>query len=240
MAVLEAGGLGKAFRGRKVVRHVDLCVSRGEIVGLLGANGAGKTTTFNMVAGLLTPDSGWVRLDGEDLGKMPLYARARRGLGYLPQESTVFRGLSVQENIWVALEAQGVPASKRDAAATEVLQRFGLHALKHSLGSQLSGGERRRLEMARTLVQTPKVVLLDEPFAGVDPIAVGDIKGFIQDLGRANLGVLITDHNVHETLRICDRAYILHDGAVLVAGTPEEIVANAEARKAYLGADFSL
>jgi lipopolysaccharide export system ATP-binding protein len=239
-AVLHALHLSKAYRRRKVVKDVTFEVQPGEIVGLLGPNGAGKTTSFNMVAGLLRADGGKVTLGEKDLGGLPLYRRARLGLGYLPQESTVFRGLTVRQNLLAVLEAQGLGAAVCQGRAITMLARYNLTHVAENLGSQLSGGERRRLEMARTLVPEPQVLLLDEPFAGVDPIAVAEIKGFIQAVRDGGIGVLLTDHNVRETLGICDRAYLISEGRILLAGTPQQIVDNAEARRTYLGQDFKL
>lgn len=239
-ATLSAKNLFKSYRRRKVVKDVSFEVQPGEIVGLLGPNGAGKSTSFNIVAGLLVPDGGSVTLGDIELGRLPLYQRARLGIGYLPQESTVFRGLSVLDNLLAIYEAQNISTAAALPRAEELLKRYNLEKVRHNLGSQLSGGERRRLEMARTLIPNPKVVLLDEPFAGVDPIAVAEIRGFIQSVRDQGLGVLVTDHNVRETLRICDRAYLISEGSILMAGTPEEIVANDRARATYLGQDFRL
>ncbi len=238
--MLSAQELTKSYGKRCVARGVSLQVDDGEIVGLLGPNGAGKTTVFKMVAGLLRADGGTVSLGGRDLTGAPLFRRARLGLGYLPQEPTIFRGLSVADNLLGILQALGL--SRTDAAqrTDELLDRFELQAVREVLGSQVSGGERRRLEMARTLAHDPKVVLLDEPFAGVDPIAVAEIKEFISQMAAAGIGVLITDHNVRETLAICARAYIISAGAILVSGTPAEVASNDIARQAYLGDDFSL
>ncbi|MEZ0311141.1 MAG: LPS export ABC transporter ATP-binding protein [Myxococcota bacterium] len=238
--LLTATNLNKAFRRRRVVRDVSFDVRAGEIVGLLGPNGAGKSTSFNMVAGLTRPDSGSIRLGEDDLARLPLYARARMGLGYLAQEPTVFRGLTVHENLLAVLETRGMTKAACVAKADEIIAKYALQHVRDNLGSQLSGGERRRLEMARTLIHSPKVVLLDEPFAGVDPIAVGDIKAFITQMRGDGIGVLITDHNVRETLKICDRAYIISEGAILLGGTPREIVDNPIARASYLGKDFEL
>ncbi len=237
---LRAEHLSKSFRRRKVVRDVSFEVRPGEIVGLLGPNGAGKTTSFNIVAGLLPPDDGRVRLGELELAHEPLYRRARLGLGYLPQEPTVFRGLTVLENLVAIYEGQGLGRAECTKRATELIARFGLSHVTGNLGSQLSGGERRRVEMARTLIPSPKFVLLDEPFAGVDPIAVGEIRGFIEGMRSEGIGVLVTDHNVRETLRICDRAYIISEGAILLSGTPQAIVADEKARRTYLGQDFKL
>ncbi len=237
---LRAQGLRKAFRGRTVVSNVSFCVDPGEIVGLLGPNGAGKTTSFNMVAGLIPMDDGEVTLGERALGNLPLYARARLGIGYLPQEPTIFRGLSVLDNFVAMYEAIGQRRGEARDSSRALVQKFQLEKVTESLGSQLSGGERRRVEMARTLIPNPKVVLLDEPFAGVDPIAVHEIRRFVEQMRDANIGVLITDHNVRETLEICDRAYILSEGAILTSGSPTEIVDNQLARENYLGENFRL
>jgi lipopolysaccharide export system ATP-binding protein len=239
-AILRARGLQKSYRRRKVVHDVSFEVHAGEIVGLLGPNGAGKTTSFNMVAGLLPPDGGEVILDGRDLSGLPLYRRARLGLGYLPQESTVFRGLSVEDNLIAILEVQGHDAATCRQRADALITRYNLAHVRDNLGSQLSGGERRRLDMARALIPEPKVVLLDEPFAALDPITVSELRGLIQDMQRDGIGVLLTDHRVRETLGTCDRAYIISEGKILLGGTPAEIVADPTARKAYLGDDFEL
>jgi lipopolysaccharide export system ATP-binding protein len=239
-AVLTASHLSKSYRSRAVVRDVSFDVRPGEIVGLLGPNGAGKTTSFNIVAGLLPPDQGQVRLGGRDLTGLPLFRRARLGLGYLPQEPTVFRGLSVEQNFLAILESQKVPARDGRTRCDEIMKRFNLEHVRHTLGSQLSGGERRRVEMARALIPSPQVMLLDEPFAGVDPITVSEIRGFIRAMRDQGIGVLLTDHNVRETLGTCDRAYLISDGKILLAGTPEEIVSDPQARAAYLGDDFHL
>lgn len=239
-AILRAAELSKSFRRRRVVDSVSFEVAPGEIVGLLGPNGAGKSTSFKMVAGLLPPDGGSVFLGERELRREPLYERARRGLGYLPQDQTVFRGLTVTENITAVLEARGVPPRDARERAAIVLERYNLSHVSRSRGSELSGGERRRLEMARTQLHDPKVVLLDEPFAGVDPIAVAEINGFIRQMRDNGIGVLVTDHNVRETLKICDRAYIISSGRILLGGTPEEIVADPRARENYLGEDFTL
>ncbi len=239
-SVLEARNLYKAYRRREVVRDVSFTVNPGEIVGLLGPNGAGKTTSFNMVAGLLPPDRGQVLLGSHDLSGLPLYERARRGLGYLPQESTVFRGLSVESNFLAILETRKFDRAEAKRRCEAMLNRFNLQHVRRTLGSQLSGGERRRVEMARALIPEPQVMLLDEPFAGVDPITVSEIRGFIREMRDHGIGVLLTDHNVRETLGTCDRAYLISEGKILMTGTPEEIVANPQARAAYLGADFRL
>lgn len=239
-AILRAEGLCKSFRRRRVVNRVSFEVAAGEIVGLLGPNGAGKSTSFNMVAGLLPPDEGSVILDDREMSSQPLFERARLGLGYLPQEPTVFRGLTVTENITAVLEARGDKRADARSAAAQLLAAYNLTHVANSRGSELSGGERRRLEMARTQLHKPKVVLLDEPFAGVDPIAVGEINGFIRTMRERGIGVLVTDHNVRETLKICDRAYIIAEGSILLDGSPEEIVADPVARSTYLGSDFKL
>ncbi|MBC7794438.1 MAG: LPS export ABC transporter ATP-binding protein, partial [Clostridia bacterium] len=210
------------------------------IVGLLGPNGAGKSTSFNMVAGLVRPDAGKITLGNDSLARLPLYQRARMGLGYLAQESTVFRGLTVLENLLAVLETRKLSKADCLERADAIITKYALTHVRTNLGSQLSGGERRRLEMARTIIHQPRVVLLDEPFAGVDPIAVGDIKAFITAMRDDGIGVLITDHNVRETLKICDRAYIISEGKILLSGTPEVIVADPVARASYLGKDFSL
>ncbi|MEE8408055.1 MAG: LPS export ABC transporter ATP-binding protein [Myxococcota bacterium] len=239
-AILTVENLCKAYRRRKVVRNVSFEVNPGEIVGLLGPNGAGKTTSFNMVAGLLPPDEGTVKLADVELSGLPLYQRSRRGLGYLPQESTIFRGLTVAQNFYAILEAQGLTSDDCQRRTDEIIESYSLGHVRDNLGSQLSGGERRRVEMARTLIPSPRVVLLDEPFAGVDPITVSEIRGFIRAMRDDNIGILLTDHNVRETLGTCDRAYLISEGKILLAGTPDEIVANEQARTAYLGHDFTL
>ncbi|RYF09957.1 MAG: LPS export ABC transporter ATP-binding protein [Deltaproteobacteria bacterium] len=239
-AILRACSLQKAYRRRLVVRDVSFEVHAGEIVGLLGPNGAGKTTSFNMATGLVAQDAGQVFLMDTDLQRLPLYRRARLGLGYLAQESTVFRGLSAFDNLAAILEAQGVGRRSCQARSTALLEAYNLSHVGHTLGRDLSGGERRRLEMARALVSEPKVLLLDEPFAGVDPIAVAEIRRFIQAVRDRGIGVLLTDHNVRETLSTCDRAYLIHEGKILLEGSPAQIVASQQARKNYLGQDFRL
>lgn len=239
-ARLEAKGLQKAYRKRQVVQDVSFVVEPGEVVGLLGPNGAGKTTSFNMVAGLTRCDAGLVRLGDADLGHLALYERARLGLGYLPQESTVFRGLSVRANLAVVFETMPLSAAERDAAIERVLAQYNLAHVAETYGRDLSGGERRRLEMARALAREPKVLLLDEPFAGVDPIATAEIRGFVRAVCQAGIGVLLTDHNVRETLKICDRAYLISQGEIVLHGVPEVIVADPVARRTYLGEDFKL
>ena len=237
---LRAQQLCKSYKGRQVVQDVSFHISPGEIVGLLGPNGAGKTTSFNMVAGIVQADAGDVFLGDTNLSGLPLYKRARLGLGYLPQEPTVFRGLTVLENFIAVYEALGHSRQETRKLSEQMVDRFHLENVRDNPGSQLSGGERRRVEMARAMIPEPSVILLDEPFAGVDPIAVGDIKKFISQMVQENIGVLITDHNVRETLGICQRSYILADGKILVSGTPQEIVDNDMARRAYLGENFSL
>lgn len=240
MKVLYAENLAKIFNRRKVVDGVNLHVAQGEIVGLLGPNGAGKTTTFYMMVGLIRADIGLIRLDDLDITSWPIHVRARHGIGYLPQESSVFRDLSVEENILAAMESRFIPRSERQMILEDLLKDFGIERIRYSRGRELSGGERRRLEMARTLALSPAFILLDEPFAGVDPLAVNDIQEIIRNLKKRDIGVLITDHNVRETLGIVDRAYIMGQGKLLVQGTPEEILKNEMARKHYLGEDFRM
>ena len=237
---LYATGLGKRYRKRPVVRNVSLSVQRGEAVGLLGPNGAGKTTTFYMITGLVQPDEGRVIMDGHDVTMLPMYRRARLGLGYLPQEASIFRGLTVEQNIRAALEVVEPEADRRAAMLDELLAEFGIAHLRRAPALALSGGERRRCEIARALATHPSYILLDEPLAGIDPIAVGEIRDLVKHLKDRGIGVLITDHNVRETLEIIDRAYILHDGKVLMEGNPQEIVANEDVRRVYLGEKFSL
>jgi lipopolysaccharide export system ATP-binding protein len=237
---LYATGLGKRYKKRPVVRNVSLSVQRGEAVGLLGPNGAGKTTTFYMITGLVQPDEGRVMMDGHDVTMLPMYRRARLGLGYLPQEASIFRGLTVEQNISAALEVVEPEADRRAAMLDELLAEFGIAHLRRAPALALSGGERRRCEIARALATHPSCVLLDEPLAGIDPIAVGEIRDLVKHLKDRGIGVLITDHNVRETLEIIDRAYILHDGKVLMEGNPQEIVANEDVRRVYLGEKFSL
>lgn len=237
---LSARGLAKAFRGRRVVRGVDLDLKRGEAVGLLGPNGAGKTTTFYMITGLVTPDNGRIGIDGQTVTKLPMYRRARMGLGYLPQEASIFRGLTVEKNILAVLELSICNRDERQARLDELLAEFSVEKLRHSQATALSGGERRRVEIARCLAANPSFVLLDEPFAGVDPIAVSDIRVLVKHLKDRDIGVLITDHNVRETLEIIDRAYILHDGQVLMSGNPDEVVNDATVRRVYLGEGFRI
>ena len=237
---LYATSLGKRYKKRPVVRNVSLSVQRGEAVGLLGPNGAGKTTTFYMITGLVQPDEGRVMMDGHDVTMLPMYRRARLGLGYLPQEASIFRGLTVEQNIRAALEVVEPESDRRAAMLDELLAEFGISHLRRAPALALSGGERRRCEIARALATHPSYILLDEPLAGIDPIAVGEIRDLVKHLKDRGIGVLITDHNVRETLEIIDRAYILHDGKVLMEGSPQEIVANEDVRRVYLGEKFSL
>jgi lipopolysaccharide export system ATP-binding protein len=237
---LVAEGLGKTYKKRPVVRNVSISVRRGEAVGLLGPNGAGKTTSFYMIVGLVKPDTGNIRLDGNDITLLPMYRRARLGIGYLPQEASIFRGLNVSQNIMAALEVVEPRRDKREQMLDELLAEFSIGHLRRTPALALSGGERRRLEIARALASQPSYVLLDEPLAGIDPIAVGDIRDLVSHLKHRDIGVLITDHNVRETLEIIDRAYIMHDGQVLMEGRPHEVVAHEDVRRVYLGEKFSL
>jgi len=239
-AILKAEGLMKRYRKRTVVSDVSLTVESGEVVGLLGPNGAGKTTCFYMILGLVPIDNGKVTLDGEDLTHLPIFRRSRLGLSYLPQEASIFRKLTVAQNIQAVLELQGVEDEDIDARLEALLDDLHIGHLRASPATALSGGERRRVEIARALATRPRFILLDEPFAGVDPIAVLDIQQIIRFLKERGIGVLITDHNVRETLGICDRAYIISEGRVLAEGTPAEIVANADVRKVYLGENFRM
>ena len=236
--VLSINHVAKAYKARRVVEDVSLMVRRGEAVGLLGPNGAGKTTVFYMITGLVRPDAGTIELDGHDVTSLPMYRRARLGIGYLPQEASIFRGLSVEDNIRAVLEIAEPDKKKRERELDALLDEFDLTRLRKSPSIALSGGERRRCEIARALANRPSFMLLDEPFAGIDPIAVGDIRVLVQHLKRRGIGVLITDHNVRETLGLIDRAYIIHSGHVLTQGLPEEIVENADVRRLYLGEDF--
>jgi lipopolysaccharide export system ATP-binding protein len=240
MATLSTKDLTKSFSGRVVVRDVNIEISSSEVVGLLGPNGAGKTTTFSMVVGLVSPDSGRVLLDGQDVTDDPMYIRARKGIGYLPQEASIFRGLTVEQNILAILETLDLDSAGRRARLRELLAELGLTPLAKSPAYTLSGGERRRVEITRALVVSPIFMLLDEPFAGIDPIAVTDIQKIIDHLKSRRIGVLVTDHNVRETLRITDRAYIVHDGVIFRSGTPENLAADEEVKRIYLGQDFRL
>jgi lipopolysaccharide export system ATP-binding protein len=240
MSTLRTDNLTKSYGGRTVVRGVSIEVQAGEIVGLLGPNGAGKTTTFYMTVGLTAPDSGRVLLGDEDLTDAPMYIRARKGIGYLPQEPSIFRGLTVEQNILAILETLGLSAAEKRQRLTNLLAELNLTPLAKSPAYTLSGGERRRAEITRALVIAPHFILLDEPFAGIDPIAVTDIQKIIFHLRDRGIGVLITDHNVRETMRITDRAYIVHDGVLFRSGTPESLAADEEVRRIYLGTDFRL
>jgi len=240
MSILRTHALTKSYGGRTVVRGVSIEVGSGEIVGLLGPNGAGKTTTFYMTVGLTAPDSGRVELDGQDVTGDPMYVRARKGIGYLPQEPSIFRGLTVEQNILAILETLGVDRAARERRLAELLGELGLASLAKSPAYTLSGGERRRAEITRALVISPRFILLDEPFAGIDPIAVTEIQKIVFHLRDRGIGVLITDHNVRETLRITDRAYIVHDGVIFRSGTPDSLAADEDVRRIYLGTDFRL
>ncbi len=238
MGKLTAAGLIKIYTGRRVVNGINLEINPGEVVGLLGPNGAGKTTTFYMIVGLIKPDGGTISLDGEDLSQCPMYLRARRGLNYLPQEPSIFRKLTVRENILAILETLPITPEEREEQLRALLAELDLTALAGTRAYALSGGERRRVEITRALVTAPKYILLDEPFAGIDPLAVAEIGKIIAQLKMKGIGVVISDHNVRETLSVCDRAYIVNEGSVLVEGTPEVISASALARKIYFGDDF--
>jgi len=237
---LIVNNIGKRFRKRPVVRGVSMRVNRGEVVGLLGPNGAGKTTCFYMITGLIPPDQGSILLDGNDISDLPMYRRARLGIGYLPQEASIFRGLSVENNIRAVLEVVEKSRERREAILEALLAEFSITHLRRAPALALSGGERRRVEIARALASNPHFVLLDEPFAGIDPIAVGDIRDLVAHLKDRGIGVLITDHNVRETLDVIDRAYIIHDGMMLMEGAPHDIVGNEDVRRVYLGDRFSL
>lgn len=238
--ILRAEHLVKIYKGRRVVNDISLEVSQGEIVGLLGPNGAGKTTSFYMIVGLIQPNEGKIFLEKEDITKRPMYKRAQAGIGYLAQEASVFRKLSVEENIMAVLEMTKMPKQERKDKVESLLEEFSLTHVRKNLGMVLSGGERRRTEIARALAVDPKFVLLDEPFAGVDPIAVEEIQTIVAKLKTKNIGILITDHNVNETLSITDRAYLMFEGKLLKAGTAEELAADEQVRKVYLGANFEL
>jgi lipopolysaccharide export system ATP-binding protein len=237
---LEAFNLKKTYNGRVVVKDVNISVGQGEIVGLLGPNGAGKTTSFYMMVGLVKADSGRITLNSSDVTEQPIHKRALNGIGYLPQEASIFRELTIEENIMAVLENRNLSRRERKILMENLIQDFKLDHVRHSKGSALSGGERRRVEIARTLALEPKFVLLDEPFAGVDPLAVSDIQALIQGLKTRNIGVLITDHNVRETLGIVDRAYIMNSGELLVSGKPAELINDERARKFYLGEEFRM
>lgn len=240
LSKLKASNLKKSYYGRTVVKDVSIEVNQGEVVGLLGPNGAGKTTSFYMIVGLVKPEKGEVSLDGKDISEFPIHVRALKGIGYLPQEASVFRDLSVELNIFAVLENRKLPQERKRALLENLIDDFGLRHIRKSLGSALSGGERRRVEIARALALEPRFILLDEPFAGVDPLAVNDIQNVIISLKSRDIGILITDHNVRETLGIVDRAYIMNDGELLVSGTPDEIIKDERARKFYLGDQFKM
>lgn len=237
---LTAEHLSKSYKKRPVLHDVSLNVQRGEAVALLGPNGAGKTTSFYIMTGLVAPDSGVIKLDGQDITDLPMYRRARLGIGYLPQEASIFRGLNVEDNIRAVIQAQNLPKDKQEQLLEELLAEFSVGHLRRTPSMALSGGERRRVEIARALASRPQFMLLDEPLAGIDPIAVSDIRSLIGYLKTKGIGVLITDHNVRDCLEIVDRAYILHDGHVLMEGTPDEIIEHEDVRKVYLGEGFSL
>ncbi|WP_456470304.1 LPS export ABC transporter ATP-binding protein [Caminibacter sp.] len=239
MSKLEAKNLKKSFKKTLIIKGVSLYINTGEIVGLLGPNGAGKTTTFYLICGLLTPDEGEVFLDKNDITKKPLYKKARMGIGYLPQESSIFRDLSVEDNLYIVAE-EYYPPKEAEELVEELLEKFNIEPIRRRKGINLSGGERRRVEIARALVPKPKFLFLDEPFAGVDPVNVNDIKNLIALLKKEKIGVVITDHNVRETLSICDRAYVLKDGQILTQGDANHIVNHKDVKKYYLGADFKL
>jgi lipopolysaccharide export system ATP-binding protein len=241
VSTLRGLNLVKRYRKRTVVNDLSLEISSGEVVGLLGPNGAGKTTAFYMIVGLVPCDGGRIELNGEDVTRLPMHSRARRGLGYLPQEASVFRRMTVEDNILAILETRsGLDAAAREARLEQLLEELHIGHIRDSLGMSLSGGERRRVEIARALAAEPGFVLLDEPFAGVDPLSVNDIQNIVRHLADRGIGVLITDHNVRETLGICGRAYIVNQGAILASGTADEILANPQVREVYLGQDFRL
>jgi lipopolysaccharide export system ATP-binding protein len=240
MQILSTVDLTKSFKGRKVVNDVNLRIAQGEVVGLLGPNGAGKTTTFYIIVGLTDPDAGQVLLDGVDITHLPMYLRARNGISYLPQEPSIFRKLTVEENIMAVLETLPLSAHQRRERLEELIEELGLQQVRRSAGYLLSGGERRRVEIARSLVISPSFILLDEPFSGIDPLTVLDIQKIVVQLKESGIGVLVTDHNVRETLRVTDRAYIINNGQIFRAGTPEELGNDAEVKKIYLGDTFRL
>ena len=241
MNLLSAINLQKSYSGRRIIKNVSIEVSQGQIVGLLGPNGAGKTTCFYMIVGLVKLDSGQVKINDHDASVMPIHERARLGIGYLPQEASIFRGLTVEDNILAILETRpDLDEKKRLALLKKLLSEFRIEKIKNNIGQSLSGGERRRVEIARALASEPNFILLDEPFAGVDPISVNDIKDTIRQLKSRGIGILITDHNVRDTLDICESAYIIGEGKVIAAGTPKEIISNSKVKDSYLGSDFSL
>lgn len=240
MQILSTVELTKSYKGRKVVDDISLKITQGEVVGLLGPNGAGKTTTFYIMVGLVTPDSGEVLLDGIEITHLPMYLRARNGISYLPQEPSIFRKLTVEENILAVLETLPLTPNDRRTRLEELMEELGLQQVRRSYGYLLSGGERRRVEIARSLVISPSFILLDEPFSGIDPLTVLDIQKIIVQLKASGIGILVTDHNVRETLRVTDRAYIINNGRIFRTGTPEELGSDAEVKKVYLGDNFSL
>ena len=240
MRTLETCEISKAYRGRKVVDDVSVSLGQGEVVGLLGPNGAGKTTSFYMIVGLISPDSGRILLDQEDITQLPMYLRARRGISYLPQEPSVFRKLTVEDNLMAILEMLPISARERRARVARLVEQLGLEKVRRNKGYMLSGGERRRVEIARSLVIEPSFLLLDEPFSGIDPIQVLEIQRIIFDLKRSNIGILVTDHNVRETLAVTDRAYIINNGRIFRAGSPEALGRDPEVRRVYLGENFTL
>jgi lipopolysaccharide export system ATP-binding protein len=239
MQTLETVEICKSYRGRRVVHDVSVSVNQGEIVGLLGPNGAGKTTSFYMVVGLISPDSGKVLLDGADLTDMPMFRRAREGISYLPQEASVFRKLTVEENLMAILQTQSMTGRERKEKMNQLIEQMGLETVRRSKGYVLSGGERRRVEIARSLAIDPSFLLLDEPFSGIDPIQVLELQKIILDLKSSGLGILVTDHNVRETLSVTDRAYIINEGKIFRTGTPEALASDADVRRVYLGEGFS-
>ena len=241
MKILRADNLAKSYKGRKVVSDISIEIQSGEIIGLLGPNGAGKTTSFYMITGLIKPDQGKITIDDEDLSRAPMHERARKGLGYLPQEASIFRKLTVKENILAILETrEALSEAQREEKAQSLMEEFNIAHIAETSGMSLSGGERRRTEIARALATDPSFMLLDEPFAGVDPISVNDIKQIIHDLSARGIGILVTDHNVRETLDICEKAYIVSEGSILASGTPKEILDNQQVREVYLGEQFRL
>ena len=239
MSILVANNLKKSFKNNLIIKGVSIEAKTGEVVGLLGPNGAGKTTTFYLICGLLIPDEGEVKLDNNDITKLPLHKKARLGIGYLPQESSIFRDLSVEDNLYIVAE-EYYNKTEKEKIIEDLLEKFNIEPIRKRKGINLSGGERRRVEIARALVPKPKFLFLDEPFAGVDPVNVNDIKELIKTLSHNNIGVIITDHNVRETLSICDEAYVLKDGNILTKGNAQHIISHSEVRKYYLGEDFKL
>ena len=240
MNILRASNLCNSYRNRQVVKNINIEVNQGEIVGLLGPNGAGKTTTFYMVVGLVPPEEGQVQLGREDITKLPMHIRAQKGISYLPQEPSVFRNLTVEENVVAVMETLNIPSFEGKKKARSLLRELNILHIKNALAYALSGGERRRVEISRALATSPKFILLDEPFAGIDPIAVNDIQSIIYQLKRKQIGILITDHNVRETLKIIDRAYIINEGEIIASGKPDEILQNEKVKQIYLGDQFDL